>query len=178
MDQVREDPDMRRHFLTPAVLAFFALTCVVSTASAEREVQVTMTAHRITTTDRGAERLVKAEQAKPGETIEYRARYLNPGDAAVRQLVASIPIPEGTEYMPGTAAPAQVFASVDGKNFAPAPLKRRVRLPNGKEAEVDVPAREYRALRWTIGTLAASGERTVSARVRVTPVGVAANVEN
>lgn len=167
---------MLRHFPTPAVLAFVALSFAAPTAFADAAVQVKMTAHRITTTDRGEERLAQAEQAKPGETIEYRARYVNRGAAPVRELLASIPIPAGTAYVPGSAAPAEAFASLDGRAFAPIPLKRRVRLPNGKEAEVEVPASEYRALRWAIGTLAASGEQTVSARVRVAPAGVAAHV--
>jgi len=170
---------MHPHRFAPAVLALVALTFVAPVAArAQGNVKVSMTAHRITTTDRGEERLVPAEQARPGETIEYRARYHNEGDAAVRQLVASLPIPAGTEYVPGSAAPAQVLASLDGKTFAPVPLKRRVRLADGREVERDVPAREYKALRWTIGTLAANGERTVRARMRVTPVGVASRVED
>jgi uncharacterized repeat protein (TIGR01451 family) len=179
MDQVREDPDMHPHRFAPAVSALLALAFMAPVAAhAQGDVRVSMMAHRVTTTDRGEERLAPAEQARPGETLEYRARYRNAGDRAVRQLVASLPIPEGLEFVPGTAAPARVLASLDGRTFAPVPLKRRVRLASGEEVEQLVPYREYRALRWTLGDLAARGEETVRARMRVTPVGVASNVEN
>jgi uncharacterized repeat protein (TIGR01451 family) len=179
MDQVREDPDMHPHRIAPAVLALLALALAAPLpAHAEDDVKVSMTAHRVTTTERGVERLVPAAQAKPGETIEYRARYANEGGSTARQLVASLPIPPGMEFLPGTAAPAQVHASLDGRSFAPVPLKRRVRLADGTETEVLVPYREYRALRWTLGDLAAKGEQTVRARMRVTPVGVATNAGN
>jgi uncharacterized repeat protein (TIGR01451 family) len=179
MDQVREDPDMHPHRIAPAVLALLALAFTAPVAAhAEGDVKVSMTAHRITTTDRGEERLVPAEQARPGETLEYRARYLNSGDVTVRQLVASLPVPAGMEYVPGSAAPAQVFASLDGKTFSPVPLKRRVRLANGKEVEREVPYGEYRALRWTLGELDANGEETVRARMRLIPVDVASKIED
>lgn len=170
---------MHSHRIALVVLALLALPVAApGAARADGEVKVSMTAHRITTTERGEERLIPAEQARPGETIEYRARYLNEGDATVRQLVASLPVPAGMEFVAGTAAPGQVFASVDGKSFSPVPLKRRVRKANGQEIEEFVPYREYRALRWMLGDLAGGGEETVLARMRVTPVGVASNVGN
>lgn len=170
---------MHSHRIALVVLALLALPVAApGAARADGEVKVSMTAHRITTTERGEERLIPAEQARPGETIEYRARYLNEGDATVRQLVASLPVPAGMEFVAGTAAPEQVFASVDGKSFSPVPLKRRVRKANGQEIEELVPYREYRALRWMLGDLAGGGEETVLARMRVTPVGVASNVGN
>jgi len=169
---------MHPHRFAPAVLALLALAFAAPAAHADGDVKVSMTAHRVTTNDRGAERLVAAEQVKPGETIEYRARYRNEGDAAVHQLVASMPIPAGMEFVPGTASPTVVLASLDGKTFAPVPLKRQVKNAKGQPVEELVPYREYRALRWTIGDLASKGEETVRARMRVTPVGVASNVEN
>ena len=98
----------------------------------------------------------------------------NIGDAAVvKQLAATLPVPNGMEYLPKTGAPQ--LASLDGKNFSPVPLKRRVRLADGREVLRDVPAGEYRWLRWTIGTLAPSQTRTVTARVRVAPISMAVN---
>ena len=170
---------MHPHRFAPAVLALLALAFTAPVAAhAQGGVKVSMTAHRVTTTEQGVERLEPADQAKPGETIEYRARYRNEGGAAVRRLVASLPIPAGMEFVPGTAAPAQVLASLDGKSFAPVPLTRRVKYANGEVVEERVPYREYRALRWTLGDLAANGVETVRARMRVSPIGVATNVGN
>lgn len=169
---------MHPHRYAPAVLALFAFAFAAPAAHADGDVRVSMTAQRVTTDAHGVEHLDQAEQARPGETIEYRALYHNEGDATVRQLLASLPVPAGMEYVPGSAAPAQVLASLDGRTFAPVPLKRLVRLPNGDEIEQLVPYREYRALRWSLGDLDANGEQVVQARMRVAPVGVASNVGN
>ena len=58
-------------------------------------------------------------------------------------------------------------AVLDGTRFAPLPLMHRVKQADGHEAEVPVPLEEYRALRWTLGTLAPGKSEQVSARVRV-----------
>lgn len=144
-------------------------------ASAEGEVTTTLTAHRVTR-DHGKESFASADKANPGDVVEYRATYRNAGDRAVRQVAATLPIPAGTAYVPGTASPPPALASLDGRTFAPLPLKRRVRLDDGREVEREVPATEYRWLRWTIPALDPRASRTVRARVRVEPVEVAAAV--
>ena len=62
----------------------------------------------------------------------------------MNKLVATLPIPEGLEYLPKTVRPAPALASLDGKTFAPMPLKRKVRLADGREVEREVAASEYR----------------------------------
>jgi len=136
------------------------------------DVSVVLTAQRVAVVD-GKEILGPAEQASPGDVIEYRAEYRNAGDAAVKQLAATLPVPHGMEYLPRTGAPQ--LASLDGKRFDAVPLKRRVRLADGREVVRDVPPSEYRWLRWSIGTLAPRQARTVTARVRVSPLAVAVN---
>ena len=84
-------------------------------------VSIVLTANRVTVVD-GKEVLGPAEQAHPGDVIEYRAEYKNAGTQPVQQLAATLPIPRGTEYLSKTALPQQLFASLDGRNFAPAPL--------------------------------------------------------
>ena len=144
-------------------------------AYAEGDVIVALTAHRILVSQ-GKEARLPAEQAKPGDVIEYRATYSNRGASAVRDLEATLPVPTGLEYLPRTAQPVRLQASLDGKAFAPAPLTRRVRLPNGKTELREVPASEYRALRWSIGSLGAKSSRTVGARMRVAPLEAVATV--
>jgi hypothetical protein len=92
----------------------------------------------------------------------------------VKELAATLPVPRGMEFLPRTAAPEPILASLDGKTFEPVPLQRRVRLANGREVTRDVPAAEYRFLRWSLGTLGARETRTVAARVRVSPLEIAA----
>ncbi len=144
-------------------------------AFAEGDVTVALTAHRIMVSQ-GKEARLPAEQAKPGDVIEYRATYTNHGGSAVRDLQATLPVPAGLEYLPKTASPVKLLASLDGKSFAPTPLTRRVKLANGKTELREVPASEYRALRWSIGALGANADRTVVARMRVAPLETVATV--
>jgi uncharacterized repeat protein (TIGR01451 family) len=112
--------------------------------------------------------------------VQYSASYKNPGTSSVQQVFATLPIPDGMEYLPRTASPAQVQASLDGKRFEPVPLKRRARLEDGREVVREVPFAEYRYLRWSLGAIGARGQESVSARVRVSPTApaVAASVKH
>lgn len=111
-----------------------------------------------------------AASAKPGDVLEYSASYFNGGKAAVENVQAVVPVPPGTVLLANSAKPANPQASVDGINFSPTPLKRIVKLPDGKSREDLVPMSEYRALRWPIGTIAPSQNVAVSLRVQVAQV--------
>jgi len=120
-------------------------------------VAVELTAQRVTKAQ-GKEVLVAADQAKPGELIEYRALYRNDGASEAKGLMATLPIPRGTQYVAGTAEPRGVEASLDGRTVVQ-----------------DVPVSEYRTLRWPLGVLPTKQSRTVAARVRVETTTVAEN---
>ncbi len=136
-------------------------------------VAVELTANRITNTQ-GREVLSSAAQAHPGETLEYRATYRNDGATEARGLAATLPIPLGTAYVPGSASPRRAEASLDGRTFAAIPLMRSVRTADGRTVVREVPASEYRALRWPLGALSKNQSRAVTARVRIQPTEVAA----
>ena len=143
-------------------------------APAKGSVAVELTAQRVTKAQ-GKEVLVPADEAKPGELIEYRALYRNDGAGEAKGLMATLPIPRGTQYVAGSALPRGVQASLDGHTFAPVPLKRTVKTPDGRSVVQEVPVAEYRALRWPLGALPSRDQRTVSARVRVETATVAVN---
>jgi uncharacterized repeat protein (TIGR01451 family) len=117
----------------------------------------------------GKEVLAEVAQIKPGEKMEYAITYTNNTKDAAKGLQATLPIPLGTQYLPSTAKPVLVLASLDGKTFALPPLKRKV-VKDGVTTEVEVSATEYRALRWRMGDLAAAQSVTASARVLVNPL--------
>ncbi len=117
-----------------------------------------------------AELLEGVDGIKPGEVVEYQATYHNVSKHAVRKLQATLPIPAETLYLPGTAKPAAVQASVDGITYADIPLRRKVKTTDGRILEQDIPVAEYRSLRWAIGELNAGQETVVSARVHLEPV--------
>lgn len=147
------------------------LAQTAATAQAKPDVETILTSKKVTVGADKKEALIDAPTVKPGEVIEYRATYTNKGKAAVGGLTATLPIPAGTGYQGGTASPkAGVSASLGDGKFAPIPLKRKVKLPDGKEVERDVPLTEYKSLQWSLGELAAGKSVVVSARVRVTDV--------
>jgi uncharacterized repeat protein (TIGR01451 family) len=149
-----------------ASLFVAAHTTSAQTKAGKDPVAVQLTASKVTSKN-GAEKLAPAEQAKPGDTLQYEAVYRNESSRSVENLQATLPIPQGVEFVPGTAKPAAPQASLDGKTFAPIPLKRTVTTADGKTQEQDVPTSEYRALRWTFPQLEAGKSLSVTARTRV-----------
>ena len=134
---------------------------------AKSDVVVTLKAQKVVRAADGNEVLQAAERAMPGEVIQYDATYKNHSANGIRNLVPTLPIPRGLEYIPDSAKPAPSKASVDGKVFEPLPLIRKVTLPSGETVEQPVPASEIRALRWEIGDLDAGAAAQISARARL-----------
>ena len=127
---------------------------------------VQLTAYKIVAKGEKDE-LEAADKIKPGETIEYQARYANNSKNAVKNLAATLPIPGGMEFISGSALPDGAQGSTDGKTFVSLPIKRVTKNADGSTKIVMVPFSEYRALRWSIGELAAGKNVTVFARARV-----------
>ena len=113
------------------------------------------------------ETFAPAQNARPGDVIEYRVSYANSGKGAALNLRPVLPIPVGTSYLANSAAPAPFEASLDGRNFAAAPLTRRVKKADGTTEIVTVPLAEYRALRWNAGTLVPGETNDFKARVQI-----------
>jgi uncharacterized repeat protein (TIGR01451 family) len=135
-------------------------------AQGPSDVRVNLTAKRVVVTD-GQESLVSAEKAKPGEVIQYEAVYKNGGNAPVKNIAATVPIPAGLAFVEGSTKPPAAEASLDGKTFAPLPLTREVKNEAGVLEKKPVPVAEYRALRWVISELPAGEGATVLLRARV-----------
>jgi len=151
-------------YLAAVCLGVFAVT-----ASAQQQrnpIESRLEARKVITAADGKESFAAADAARPGDMIEYAATYRNSGTAAVRNLEATLPIPADTEFIAGSAKPAGARASLDARAFADIPLVRKV-VKDGKAFDEPVPAREYRALRWYPGELAANQAITFTARVRV-----------
>lgn len=157
--------------LLTAVGLLFGATTKLS-ARERSALTVNLSAQRVFTDSRGQELLLDELTAQPGDVLQYRAVYLNSSRAPLFQLAPTLPIPRGTEYIPGSATPEPVEGSLDGTSFRPLPLFREVRLADGSSARVEVPARELRALRWGIGQLAAQASAVTTARVRIVWEGV------
>jgi hypothetical protein len=126
-----------------------------------------LTVKQVVVQDNGTESFRPAIEVKPNDLLQYAASYVNTGTSPVKHLVASLPIPPGTQWIDASAVPRAVLASTDGKVFMPVPLTRRVKDASGQVSEQPVPLSEYRALRWAEQVVAPGATYTVSARVRV-----------
>src|SRR5215467_8864810 len=146
--------------------AWIALTAISLCLPSLAEVKVVLTANKIVLVN-GKEQKESGDKAKPGEVIEYVAEYRNSGKAPVTNVVATLPVPSGMEFVPETAQPFLVMASTDEHNYAPVPLKRMVRGVDGKLVEQMVPYSEYRSLRWTLGEIQGGSSKSVKARMKV-----------
>lgn len=161
--------------MAPATLAIALGTLAVlmlggsALAQNSGDLDVKLAAQRVSSSPGGKETLQAAERAFPGDIIQYDATYQNLGGKAITNLEPTLPIPAGMNYLPDTAKPAPAQASLDGRNFAPIPLKRKVTLPTGEVKEQEVPATEYRALRWNLGEMAPGARTTLIARTRIAP---------
>ena len=148
----------------------FAVPSMAQQAVAIKPVEVTLSVFQVSKVADGKEALRSADKASPGDTLEYQTLHKNNGKLAIKSLTATLPLPEGISYIPGSAKPANPQASLDGKTFAAMPLKTTVKNAQGKSEERLVPYADYRALRWTLGELPANDQATVSARALVNPV--------
>ena len=136
-------------------------------AQGKKDVGANLTVQKVVVLSDGKEQFLSADQATPAEILLYTAVYTNRTGGAVNGLVATLPIPQGVEYLAGTAQPAGAKASTDGATFQTIPLKRKVKLADGTESEVLVPTIEYRKLQWNISELAADASFSASARAKI-----------
>ena len=152
--------------LAAAAILVFAAVPLRGQGMASEPLKTTLEARKVVRGTDGRESFVPADVARPGDVIEYVATYRNTTREALKNLEATLPIPEHTELVAGSTHPASVRASFDAREFAPLPLKRKV-VANGRETTETVPYREYRFLRWEPVHLGAEASITVTARVRV-----------
>lgn len=144
-------------------------------ATPNNDIQAVLTSKKVTIGSDKKEILSDAKTVVPGDIIEYVATYTNNGKVALGRLTPNLPIPADTEYQAGSAKPGMgVKATLGDGKFETIPLKRKVKLPDGKEVEQEVSPARYRALQWSLGELAPGKSVTVSARVRVSDAPAAA----
>ncbi len=146
--------------------AFLPLLFAATLFAQAPDVKVDLTGKRVVTTD-GKETFVKADKAGPGDVIQYEAVYRNAGQAAAKNVVATVPIPQGMTLVAESAKPAAEQATTDGKNFSPIPLMREVKNDAGVMEKQPVPLSEYRALRWTLPELAPEKTATFVVRAQL-----------
>jgi uncharacterized repeat protein (TIGR01451 family) len=154
------------HYFIIAIMAIL-IGAPAAWSADQPHITVELTAQRVIKKGQGQEVLSSGDTARPGEVIEYRVKYANTGKGAARNLQGGLPIPAEMEFVPGSAIPSDVSASLDGKSFAKIPLQRKVRLADGSIVVREVPPSEYRSLRWSFLDLEPGASITARARMRI-----------
>ena len=120
------------------------------------------------------ETLTQALELEPGALIEESLFAKNVSDAALNRVGLVVPVPEGTMYIAGSAAPITVAKtqalpefSTDGETFALPPLMTTVVSEDGTETRVEVLPEAYTHVRWVIPEFEAQAEVTVRFRAEV-----------
>ncbi len=147
------------------VVALIAMA--LTTAFAAGDVSTTLTAQKVRVDAKGKETFTDADKVQPGDIVEYTVKITNGGETGITNLQPKLPIPTGAIYVPDSAKPAAVQASVDGITFEKVPLKHKVKQADGTEKLVPVPIEQYRFLRWSFAKLAAHSSVTATARVTI-----------
>ena len=129
-------------------------------ANAAEALSVNLQAKQIVT-ENGKQVLKTVNRANSGDIIQYQAIYRNNIQKPMTDLALTLPVPANMVYV-SSSSPAPTQASLDGKKFENLPILRKV---NGKM--VEVPASQYRAVRWIVKTLPAQQSATVSINTKV-----------
>jgi len=121
-------------------------------------------------------RMIDAGSVLPGDELCYTITFVNDGGESVDagSVVITNPIPDGTEYLEGTASGSgtDIVFSLDGENFA-APDALTV-LRDGME--VPAPASDYRSIRWVFRPALEPGDMgSVSFNVRMKQIKATEN---
>ncbi len=146
--------------------AFLPLLLTGTLLAQSPDVRVDLAGKRVVFTE-GKESFAKADKAGPGDVIQYEAVYRNDGKAAAKNVVATVPIPQGMTLVAESAKPVAEQATTDGKTFSPVPLMREVKNEAGVLEKKPVPFSEYRALRWTLPELAPEKTATFVLRAQL-----------
>ena len=155
------------------VIGVICLLASGSLAMAENtgKVSAELKAFKVLAAKDGREVFVNASVARPGETIEYRIRHANGTNGALQGLVVNGAIPAGTVYVAGSESKSEALmfqAKVKHGKWAEPPLLKVVTGKDGKKRTVEVPPRDYAAVRWVRReALAANAQSLIKYRVQV-----------
>jgi len=132
------------------LLLLSTIFCVAPFALAD-PLKSTLEAYVVKKDSKGKEVFEKAQNAAPGEIVEYRLIYQNTGKTVLSSLVVNGPVPNHTKYI-GNSAKTEVshdfLVSIDhGNTWEKEPVKR-VEEKNGKKKTIIIPPEKYTNVQW------------------------------
>lgn len=100
-------------------------------------------------------------KVQAGDSLEYQTTVRNNGSDRIKSMQVTLSIPQGVILL-GNTSPEFVYASVNQRDFYPAPLQTQV---NGVMKNITLS--QYKGLRWTVKNLDLGESTTVSYRAKV-----------
>lgn len=157
------------------ICLFISLFFSLSVAAQDGPLESLLSVYRVVVeeSDNGTsqETLVEAEEALPGELLEYVLSYRNVGDQVLRGFVIKNRIPDNTNYLAETDAAdigAEFLVSIDyGVTWEDVPVTRVITDSTGAERTIVIPAEQYTNISWKVNE-DLSPESDFELRYRVT----------
>ena len=151
--------------------SLFALLAVFSSVvNSKEDVKIDLQVHLVQMDDKGLEVFKPAQQANPGDILQYKVICRNQGDTLARNVMAILPVPaRELVFVKDKTDLQNLQASLDGRVFGDLPLKKISKTPDGRIETVDADPADYRFLRWAVGDIPPQKSATMYARMRVAP---------
>lgn len=161
--------NMKRHSIAVAILSYLLAWIFVFGTGAfsqnnQQKVSIAIKVEKIIKVEKGKNwvtKRVSAQDAKKDDILIYTITYTNTAKEAVSDVSVMDPIPQGTEYIAGSASGenAEITFSMDGgKTFGALPLKYKKSNPDGSyEMKVATPSM-FTHVKWQIKKKVAPGK--------------------
>ena len=139
------------------IVILFVVVVGAFAQDAENDVDIVMEAYIVTMQENEDGDMVEvfeaANEAQPGDLVEYRILLANDSDDVLEDVGALGPVPANTMFVADSetqAAAYQTEFSIDGgASYSPAPTLT-VTNDAGEEEEVMAEPEEFNSVRWTL----------------------------
>lgn len=104
---------------------------------------------------------VPVEVTNPGDILVYTISYANTRESVVRNASVVDPIPEGAEYIPGSATGESTtitYSINNGRTFHSPPVKQVIRKPDGTREEKSATPDMYTHIKWNFNIPLSPGQ--------------------
>lgn len=141
-----------RIFPVVFLISFSACLAMAGTAFAKGPVNGYVEAFIVSLNDDGSEKVRTADEAVPGEVMEFQITFTNDGNESVTGIQVVDSIPENTKFISDSHSSdvqAAFEVSIDGGlSYESVPVRRVETQQDGTQIEVIIPAEQYTHVRW------------------------------
>lgn len=156
------------------VIALLLLTVTGSRAEEKPSIELKISAAKESIRLKDGKQLVEllpVEKTRRGDVLVYTINYRNSGRSDARNVAVIDPVPEGTTYIPESAAGKNTrisFSINGGATYMEPPLYFKTRDASGKETSQVAPPEMYTHIKWLVQVPLKPGETgKTSFRVKV-----------